>query len=120
MRDLADPTVGQAAERTTPVVNSVSINGITITPDHYTVNSDGTVTIDEEYARVLGVGRHQIQVTFSDGTTRMLYITVNSDGSVVQTGESRVSASSVMAIVMLAAGGMVFSVRRRLIIREEQ
>ena len=120
MRDLADPTVGQEAERTTPVVNSVSINGITITPDHYTVNSDGTVTIDEEYARVLGVGRHQIQVTFSDGTTRMLYITVNSDGSVVQTGESRVSASSIMAIVMLAAGGMVFSVRRRLIIREEK
>ena len=119
MQDLADPTVGQAADRATPVVSRVTINGTEVTPDHYTINSDGTVTINAEYARVLGVGRHRIEVTMSDGTTRILYITVNSDGSVIQTGESRVSASSVLAVVMLAAGGMVFIVRKKLI-KEEQ
>ena len=118
MRDLADPTVGQAA-RTSPVVNRVLINGTEISSDNFTVNSDGTVTISEAYARVLGVGRHRIEVMMSDGTTRILYITVNADGSIVQTGESRVSASSVLALVMLSAGGMVFIVRKKLI-REEK
>jgi uncharacterized protein affecting Mg2+/Co2+ transport len=118
MQDLADPTVGQAA-RTTPVVSRVTANGLEITSDHFTVNSDGTITVSEDYARVLGVGRHRIEVTMSDGTTRIFYITVNSDGSVTQTGESRVSASSVLAVVMLAAGGMVFIVRKKLSEKEE-
>ena len=118
MQDLADPTVGQAA-RTSPVVNRVLINGTEISSDNYTVNSDGTVTISEAYARVLGVGRHRIEVMMSDGTTRILYITVNADGSIIQTGENRVSASSVLALVMLCAGGMVFIVRKRLISEDE-
>ncbi|SMC31518.1 Cna protein B-type domain-containing protein [Oscillospiraceae bacterium] len=112
MQDLADPTVGAAA-RTTPVVNRVMVNGTEITSDNFTINSDGTVTISEAYARVLGVGRHRIEVVMSDGTTRILYVTVNEDGSVVQTGESRVSASSMLAVVLIASGGFVFAVRKK-------
>ncbi len=117
MRDLADPNVG-AAQRSTPVVNRVMVNGTEISSDNFTINSDGTVTISEAYARVLGVGRHRIEVIMSDGTTRILYVTVNEDGSVVQTGESRVSASSMLAVVLIASAGFVFAVRKKKLMEE--
>ena len=54
----------------------------------------------------------------SDGTTRILYVTVNEDGSVVQTGESRVSASSMLAVVLIASAGFVFAVRKKKLTEE--
>ena len=78
-----------------------------------TVNADNTITVNEDYARTLGAGRHKVDITLEDGSTRTIYITVNADGSVVTTGESKVSTSALLAVVMIAASGFVFVVRKK-------
>ena len=121
MQDLADPKAGDEATPTpAPArVNSVVIDGKEVDASNITINEDNTITINEEYARTLGAGRHKVEITLDDGTTRTVYLTVNTDGSVVTTGEGRVSTSAVLAIVMLASSGLVFIVRKRNTLEEE-
>ena len=121
MQDLADPRAGDTATPTpTPAsVSSLLIDGKEISSDNYTVNSDNTVTVNEEFARTLGAGRHRVVITMDDGSTRTLILTVNEDGSVVTTGESKISTSALLAVVMFAASGFVFVVRKKSVRDEE-
>lgn len=57
---------------------AVLVDGAVLTTESYTVNSDGTVTIDPDYLDSLGTGTHTITIQYEDGTAETT-ITIEAD-----------------------------------------
>ena len=103
-------------EETTPEVESVTLDGQPLEPGSYTVNPDGSVTINQAIRRSLSSGSHTIVVTYVNGATRTQTIMIDeADRSIGSTGEASVNAVS--AVIMLSALVMIYFARK---LREDE
>ena len=94
---------------TTPVpeITSVTLDGQLLDEDSYTVNPDGTITLNDAIRRSLGEGSHTIVITYVNGATRSLTITVNgTDRTIGSTGETSVNVAA--AVLLFSAMACVY------------
>nr|MCR5200159.1 hypothetical protein [Saccharofermentans sp.] len=104
--DETTPT-DETSETTAPEVSSVTLDGQPLSPDSYTVNPDGTITLNDAVRRSLGSGDHTIVITYVNGATRTQTVHVDgADRDVAETGETSVNA--VAAVVMLSALVLIY------------
>ncbi len=110
---------GETTEGTTapvPEVTTVTLaNGTTLNPDCYTVNSDGSITLTAAGRNVLGAGRHQVTITYADGTTRTQTVVVDSADRVPATGENGINTFA--ALILITSAALVFTAKK---LREEE
>ena len=104
--DESNPS-DETSETTAPEVSSVTLDGQPLSPDSYTVNPDGTITLNDAVRRSLGSGDHTIVITYVNGATRTQTVHVDgADRDVAETGETSVNA--VAAVVMLSAMVLIY------------
>jgi len=87
-----------------------------IGPEDYTINPDGTITISPRVTQTLGVGRHHVVITYSDGTSREFTIVIdNSSGRVPTTGENNMLmiVTALMFMTSVALVGISFRIKRK-------
>ena len=100
----------------------VTVDGTEIDSSKYVVNEDGTVSLTTAMTRTLSAGRHRVVVTYEDGTTNDREVVISAsdtDISVIATGESAVSDTIMLAMIMFAAAFFVMYARRK-VKREEE
>jgi hypothetical protein len=104
--DESNPS-DETSETTAPEVSSVTLDGQPLSPDSYTVNPDGTITLNDAVIRSLGSGDHTIVITYVNGATRTQTVHVDgADRDVAETGETSVNA--IAAVVMLSAMVLIY------------
>lgn len=97
----------------------VKVNGVAISADKFTVNSDGTIELKPEYVKTLPVGTHVISVIYTDGAATTLF-TVNADGTTTTTTESKntspktgdVATPVLMIVCLISLAGVGFSAKK--------
>ena len=111
-----ETTPSDDTEETTPEVTSVTLDGQPLEPGSYTVNPDGSVSINQAILRSLTPGSHTIVVTYVNGASRSQTIMIDeADRSIGSTGEASVNAVS--AVIMLSALVMIYFARK---LREDE
>ncbi|MBR1796680.1 MAG: hypothetical protein IJ757_01505 [Clostridiales bacterium] len=111
------PEESETTETTEPVeISSVTLDGNPLEPDSYTVNPDGTITLNDAIRRSLGAGRHDIVITYVNGASRTQTVFIDgADRALSSTGET--SVNMVAAIIMLCSVALVLTARK---LREEE
>ena len=107
------PTGDETTETTAPEVVSVTLDGQPLDEDSYTVNPDGSITINEAIRRTLGSGSHTVVVTYVNGANRTFTFYIeDADSRIGSTGESSVNVAA--AVILFSAMACAFvSVRLR-------
>ena len=107
------PTGDETSETTAPEVVSVTLDGQPLDEDSYTVNPDGSITINEAIRRTLGSGSHTVVVTYVNGANRTFTFYIeDADSRIGSTGESSVNVAA--AVILFSAMACAFvSVRLR-------
>ena len=102
----------ETSETTEPVeVASVTLDGQPLDSDSYTVNPDGSITLNEALRRTLGSGNHTIVITYVNGATLTQTVTIDgADRSIGSTGETSVNVAA--AVILLAAIACVYFSRK--------
>ena len=107
------PTGDETTETTAPEVVTVTLDGQPLDEDSYTVNPDGSITINEAIRRTLGSGSHTVVVTYVNGANRTFTFYIeDADSRIGSTGESSVNVAA--AVILFSAMACAFvSVRLR-------
>ncbi len=109
--ESTEPT--EETSETTPSepIASVTLDGQPLEPGSYTVNPDGTITLNDAVRRSLGSGEHTITITYVNGATRTITITIDSvDRTIGSTGETSVNIAA--AVILLSSMACVYFSRK--------